>query len=106
MIGQMELLNAAAAKTQEGLRPAFNIDLSQTKTLETALQNIFPTKQEESKVERARRILGEVAIDFSDEELENNVTQFQSLIDAWLDSYERAVFENKTLSQLIGEGQR
>jgi len=70
-------------------------------TIESALKEIFPTRQEETQLERSRRILGDTAVDTSDEELEKQVREFQSLIDSWLDSYEKEVFNDKTLAQLL-----
>ena len=72
--------------------------------LEITLQSIFPTKQDESKLQKARRILGEIAIDISDQELESNLTEFHYLIDSWIDEFERQIFDNKTLREVLKEG--
>jgi len=74
------------------------------KTIKNALKDIFPTKQEETTLERARRILGDDALSLSDEDLEQYIREFQELIDCWLDSYEKEIFDNKTLRELIREG--
>ena len=73
-------------------------------SLETALKHIFPEKQDENKLQKARLIMGEAVKDLSDEELETFITEFQYLIEAWVDSFERQIFDNKTLKQLLEEG--
>jgi hypothetical protein len=72
--------------------------------LQTELQRIFPEKREETRVQVARRIMGEAVIKLSDEELDAYLTEFQFLINAWMDGYEKQLFEGKTLEQLLKEG--
>jgi len=73
-------------------------------SLKTTLKSIFPEKQVENRLLKARQIMGEAIHELSDEELESFITEFQYLIDAWVDSFEKQVFENKTLKQLLREG--
>lgn len=68
------------------------------------LDSIFPTTQGETKTQRAKRMLGETTSGMSDGELETHITKFEYLIDCWLDSYEKEVFDGKTLNQLLREG--
>lgn len=74
------------------------------KSIDTALRTIFPGAAEETKLQRARRILQEVAQDVSDEQLEVFVTSLQCLIDSWLDCYEKEVFDGLTLREVLHEG--
>jgi len=71
------------------------------KTFETALQHIFPAKQEETRIQKARLIMGDDIKDLSDEDLDVYLTNFQYLIDSWLDEYEKQVFDNKTLKEIM-----
>lgn len=73
-------------------------------SLEVKLKSIFPEKKTETRLQKARQIMGEAIKELSDEELESFITEFQYLIDAWVDSFEKQVFENKTLKQLLREG--
>lgn len=73
------------------------------KTLENSFY-IFPESPEENKVQKARAILGEIAKDLPDEELAVYITQFQYLLDSWLDIYEKQIFNGITLQQLLQEG--
>jgi hypothetical protein len=85
--------------------PVFGSRIEDYKTgLEITLQSIFPTKQDESKLQKARRILGDIAIDIPDTELESNIAEFQYLVNSWLDEYEKQVFDNKTLREILREG--
>ncbi|HUD20716.1 MAG TPA: hypothetical protein VMQ44_01445 [Candidatus Saccharimonadales bacterium] len=74
------------------------------RSMDAALHSIFPGPAEENKLQRARRILGEVATDVPDEELEIFLTNFQCLIDSWFDFYEKQVFNGLTLKQVLREG--
>lgn len=110
MSSQLELLNLqtfiGVRDEGEFNKPKSGIGELQNykKTIENALKDIFPTKQEETILERARRILGDDVIGIIDEDLEKYVREFQELIDFWLDSYEKEIFDNRTLRELIREG--
>lgn len=85
-------------------KPSFeNLVAKHSKTLDSALSNIFPSKQEESRIEQARRIMGDDIKKLSDGDLEVFLTEFQYLIDCWLDEYEKQVFDNKTLKETLME---
>jgi hypothetical protein len=71
------------------------------KSIDTALRSIFPTAQEETKLQKARAILGEVATKVSDHELELFLTKLQCLVDSWFDVYEQEVFDGKTLRDIL-----
>lgn len=71
--------------------------------LETTLSSIFPTKQDESNLQKARRVLGDIAENIPDQELESNLTEFKYLIDTWLDEFEKGIFDSKTLKELLRE---
>ena len=71
--------------------------------LTNALSSIFPTKTEETKATRTRRILGDTAKTLSDEQIEAITTQFQFLVETWLDQFEKDVFEGQTLKELLGD---
>lgn len=78
--------------------------LKHSKIFESTLNNIFPGKQEETRIQKARLIMGDDVKNLSDEDLEVFLTEFQYLIDCWLDEYEKQVFNNKTLRELMKEG--
>jgi len=58
---------------------------------------------EERQLEQARRVMGEAVSELSDHELETYLTKFQYLLDTWFDEFERGLFEQKTLQQLLQE---
>lgn len=82
----------------------FDLATGQRRTLQTALGEIFPEKQEETLIVLTRRIMGDSIANLSDEELRIFITKFQYLIDCWLDEFEREVFNGLTLKQLLMEG--
>lgn len=71
--------------------------------LENALRDVFPQSTEENSVIRTRRILGATAKTLSDEQILCVVTEFQFLINAWLDEFEQEVFNGLTLKEVLNE---
>ena len=87
------------------LLPKLEADLrAQSKTLDDALQRIFSTPQTETGLQNARRVMGDELDTTADEDLEAYLTEFQYLIDSWLDLYEQQAFDGQTLKQLLGRG--
>lgn len=84
------------------------IPLPPTQNIQTSLENtinsIFAPQTEETKVTRTRKHLGAVGKTFSDEQIETTITEFQFLMDTWLDEYEREVFNGFTLKEVLNEG--
>jgi len=73
------------------------------KSVEAALKDIFPTRQEENRLQKTRRIMGSRVDELTDHELEVYISEFQYLIDSFMDEYERKVFGNKTLKEILKE---
>ncbi len=72
-----------------------------SKSLGNSLNDIFPQPTEETKLQKAKRVLGEVVKDQTDEQLQTFITEAQYLIDSWLDDYERQLFDGLTLKQVL-----
>jgi len=72
-------------------------------TLDNLLQNIFPQNRDENKIIQTRKLLGKTAEGLSDEQIHCIVSEFQFLINSWLDEYEREVFGSKTLKEVLNE---
>jgi len=96
---RLKLLPDSSIQTLIKSSSAFNPQTS----LETSLRTIFSQEIEESKLSGTKRRLGETAKNLTDEQIECMVTDFQYLIDTWLDEFEQDVFEGKTLKKLLGE---
>ena len=71
--------------------------------LENILTSIFPQQQEENNIIRTKSHLGEAARNFSDEQIQIIITEFQFLINTWLDEYEKKVFKGMTLKEVLNE---
>jgi len=80
------------------LRPNTGASLA----MDGALQQIF-SSTEQTKTHKARAVMGALVQGLSDEELEIRITEFQYLLDAWFDEFERAQFDGLTLKELIME---
>lgn len=77
--------------------------VSPLQPLDEALNRIFSNPQEETRLFKARRIMGDVVAETSDEDLEIFLTEFQYLIDSWLDEFERLAYGSLTLKELLQE---
>lgn len=118
MFDQMQLLDMQNVTATSNKAVKFAVELSKqvaktnpvkqpvnhSKSIETVLSDIFPTRKEENNLQKARRMLGDIAASLSDQELESYLTQFEFLLDSWLDDFERQIFDNKTLIELLKEG--
>lgn len=51
----------------------------------------------------AKNILGDIAKDWTDEQLKNELVKINYLVESWLDDFEKRVFEGKTLAETISE---
>lgn len=88
--------NISSTNSKSILNPQANI--------ESTLKVIFPEQAEERKISQTRKILGEVASSLSDEQVVNLISEFQFLIDTWLDEFEKDMFGGKTFKELLNEG--
>jgi hypothetical protein len=68
-----------------------------------ALGRIFSSSQEQTRIQKVRGIMGDLVADLADEELEVYMTEFQCLIDEWIDDFERQTFDGKTLGQVLSQ---
>ncbi len=69
-------------------------------TFEHAFGNLLQEPIEQTKTMKARQILGESGKEIPDEQLEMFVSQMDYLINCWLDTYERKIFDGKTLREI------
>lgn len=74
------------------------------KSAEEGLNALFPTHEVETKLQKARRVLGkEISDTVTDEQLEIFLTEVQFLLDSFLDSFEKEMFDGLTLHQILRE---
>lgn len=78
--------------------------LTRRQYFESSLGSLFLNDKKENKLQKARAILKETADNISDDELTIYLTEFQSLLDGWLDIFEKQIFNGKTLDQVLKEG--
>lgn len=109
MLGQLQLLNPIVstqfvANFPVIKEPVVNISENTGRSFESALENIFDFDKTETKLIKARKILGEVAMGLSDLDLQTYLTEFEFLLDSWMDEFEKQIFDNKTLREALREG--
>lgn len=56
---------------------------------------------ENKDIEEARKILGNITKELTDDELKDSLVEIQYLIESWLDDYERSIFSGQTLNELL-----
>ena len=65
---------------------------------------VLSTQEWDGKtIQNARTILGELAMNFTDEELRDVVTEVRYLVENWMNEFEKNIFDGRTLSELINE---
>lgn len=98
---QVEMVGQQVEDVASYLRP---VSRNSQANLESVLRQAFPTQQEETRLQLVRRIMGETVLSIPDEELEVYLTEIRFLLDAWMNEFERELFNNKTLQQVLMEG--
>ena len=68
-------------------------------TIENALEALLPEQFQENRIQKARSLLGETSKKLTDEQIETIVVQIEYLLNCWLDSYERKLFNGRTLKE-------
>jgi len=75
-----------------------------SQTLKKSLDDLFPEQRyDEKDVQKAKEILGPVALEFTSEELKDALAQVQYLAETWLDDLERKIFKGMTLREVLNE---
>ncbi len=94
---------AILEQTKAGVRDSKLDILNPLASIDQALQRVFSATQEETRLQKARNIMGTALYDVSDEDLDIYLTEFQHLIDGWFDSFEQDMFNGATLKQVLGQ---
>ena len=100
LIEQKERVDPVPLDAHKNLRESL---WEQCGSLEATLKTIFLTNKEEGRIQTARRIMGSEIAMLSDEELQVYLAEFQYLITAWVDEYEKSVFNGKTIREVLQE---
>jgi len=83
-------------------RPVTTIPASLSTSTAASIQELFPEQEyEEKNIQKTKQILGELANNFSKDDLRDVVAQVEYLAESWLDDFEREVFEGKTLNEVL-----
>ena len=88
------------SNTLSSNNPRFNLKhFPQSSLLTNTLNEMFPEQAHEDKtVQKAREILGEK---YTTDDVKSQIASFEYLINIWMEEYEKKVFNNKTLKELI-----
>ena len=71
----------------------------QSNIVSNSLDEMFPEQRHEDKIfKQAKDIVGNT---HTDEEVRSMIASFEYLISNWIEEYEKKVFENKTLKELL-----
>lgn len=78
--------------------------LENSQSFTQSLNDLFPEQAyQEKDIQKAKSILGEVALELSEAQLKDAVTEIEFLADSWLDDFERKIFKGMTLQELLHE---
>ena len=80
------------------------IKYKQKLSIEESLDHMFPEQKRQDKdVTKTKEVLGELANSFTELEIKDITTDIDFLVENWLDDFERNIFGNKTLKELLHE---
>ncbi len=93
-------LNAVEDKNPEGSSSRFDLKyFPQQNILANSIAKIFPEQSHEDNIViRAKEILGDR---YTAEEVKSMLASYDYLINAWLEEYEKKIFNKKTLRELL-----
>lgn len=75
-----------------------------TNSIKQTLDEIFPEqKYEDKNIQTAKELMGELANEFSREQIRDIISEIHYLTDSWLDDFERIVFGGLTLKEVLHE---
>lgn len=95
-----EVLNSAVPSIAP-LSPRTN---GSSKSFVDSLDTLFPEQQrEERNIKQTKEILGNLADEFSLDQLKIVITEVEYLAESWLDDFERIAFKGQTLQELLHE---
>ena|SRR5579859_5954697 len=97
-INQQSLLSESINNSLGNFQP--QVQQSDEFQLPQVFETILNESPEQTKINKVRQLLGEKAKDLSDEQLETFSAQFDYLLNFWLDSFEKQIFDGKTLREI------
>ena len=75
-----------------------------SQSLNQSLNNLFPEQLfEEKDVQKVKKILGRRVFNLSSDQIKDIAVEVQYLATTWLDEFERKIFNNLTLNELLHE---
>lgn len=98
---ESELIRMNTTQVPASNQEQLHFETSFSKNNEKPILDLsFLEPHEETKADKARHILGENANSIPTEQLETFIAQIEFLTNSWLDSYEKQLFDGKTLKEL------
>lgn len=90
-------------KSEAKTVPQQNTSINPLAEIEKSLESIFPEDYQQTKINKARNVLGSLAESYTDPQIETMLTDFEYLSSCWLDLFEKKIFGGKTLREVMGE---
>lgn len=100
---QLQLNNNFQTFTKVGESSLFKSINYPQSSLESTLKSLYLDSPEQIKIQKARKIMGDIVKGLSDTELMVFLTEFQQLVDEWMNEYEKIHFSGLTLQQALRE---
>ncbi len=78
--------------------------LNNSQSIKQSLDELFPEQQyDEKNLKKTKDILGDVAGEYSDMELQGIAVEIRYLAESWLDNFEQGIFGGLTLKEVLHE---
>lgn len=78
--------------------------LENSQSFTQSLNDLFPEQAyQEKDIQKTKEILGDLANEFTNEQIQDVVSEIQYLTESWLDDFERKIFKGLTLKELLHE---
>ena len=99
----METLTLSQYATVETLETTPSLS-TLTNSVKQSLDELFPEqKYEDKNLQSANEILGDLATQFTKEQIKDVISEIQYLTDCWLDDFERSIFGGLILKEVLHE---
>ena len=76
----------------------------QSESFAKSIGDLFPEQQyDEKAIQNAKKILGNITNELAANELKDTVVKMLYLTETWLDEFEKEIFKDRTLNELLHE---
>ena len=75
-----------------------------SESLTALLNSLFPEQEQDKELRQIKAILGNLANEFTTDEVHTLLCEIRYLVENWVDSFEKEILNGKTLKEVLNEG--